>query len=133
VARAEDYNADLRRFASDVGPRQALFAVVGDFDGDGRDDVVMHAHKRTAADSAQVFVAILNQASPRVIEVQRYPHYTGPLGEYLTYQKAETVRSGHEKQPLNLATDAFQIVFFEKAASLYYYRDGKFNQYFTAD
>jgi hypothetical protein len=134
VARAEDYNANLRQYASDVGPRQALFAVVGDFDGDGRDDVVMHARKRQSADSAQVFVAILNPtAGPRVIEVQRYPLYTGPLGEYLTYQKPDIIRSGHEKQALTLKTDAFQIVFFEKAAALYYYRDGKFVRYQTAD
>ena len=134
VPRAEDYNANLRKYASDVGPRQALFAVVGDFDGDGRDDVVVHARKRGRPDSAQVFMAILNQsAEPRLIEVERYPLYSGPLGEYLTYQKPETIRSGHEKQPLALTTDAFQIVFFEKAAALHYYRDGKFVRYQTAD
>jgi hypothetical protein len=68
-----------------------------------------------------------------VIEVERYPLYPGPLGEYLTYQKPGTIRSGHEKQPLTLTTDAFQIVFFEKAAALYYYKDGAFRKYFTAD
>jgi hypothetical protein len=134
IARFDEYSADLRRYASDIGPRQALSAVVGDFDGDGRDDAVIHARKRAASDSAQVFIVILNQsAGPRVIEVQRYPLYAGPLGEYLIFQKAETIRSAHEKQPLTLTTDAFQIVFFEKAAQLYYYKDGEFRQYFTAD
>lgn len=134
IARFDEYSEGVRRYASDVGPRQALSAVVADFDGDGRDDAVVHARKRSAPDSAQVFVAILNQSTgARVIEVQRYPLYSGPLGEYLIYQKAETIRSAHEKQPLTLTTDAFQIVFFEKAAQLYYYRDGVFRQYFTAD
>jgi hypothetical protein len=134
IARLEEYDPNVRRYVTDLGPRQALSAVVGDFDGDGRDDAVMHARKRQSADSAQVFVVILNQsAGPRVIEVERYPLYTGPLGEYLLYQKAETVRSAHEKQPLTLTTDAFQIVFFEKAAQLYYYQNGQFKQYFTAD
>jgi hypothetical protein len=50
VPRAEDYSASLRKYASDVGPRQALFAVIGDFDGDGRDDVAVHARKRGSAD-----------------------------------------------------------------------------------
>ena len=134
IPKAEDYNPAVRRYASDVGPRQALFAVVGDFDGDRRDDVVVHARLRKPADSAQVFMAVLNDSTgAETIEIERYPFYSGPLGEYLLYQKAETIRSRHEKAPLTLKTDAFQVVFFEKAATLYYYQGGKFRQYFTAD
>jgi hypothetical protein len=129
-----DYLPAVRQFASDVGPRQALFAVVGDFDGDRRDDVAVHTRVRRAADSSQMILAVLNDsAGPRVIEIDRYPLYSGLLGEYLLYQKAETLRSPHEKAAVNLTADAFQVVFFEKAAKLYYYRNGRFNRYFTAD
>lgn len=134
LPQQSDYLPAVRQHASDVGPRQALFAVIGDFDGDRRDDAVLHARVRGRADSSQLFLALLNDSTgARAIEVEKYPLYSGPLGEYLIYQKAETVRSRHEKAPVTLRTDAFQVVFFEKSAKLYFYRDGKFNQYFTSD
>ena len=134
IPQQSDYLPAVRQYASDVGPRQALFAAIGDFDGDRRDDAVVHARVRGRPDSSQLVLALLNDSTgARAVEVEKYPLYSGPLGEYLLYQKAETLRSPHEKAPVTLTTDAFQVVFFEKAAKLYYYRNGKFNPYFTSD
>jgi hypothetical protein len=131
--RRRDYSRDIRQYLRLNELTIPLFAVVGDLNGDGRKDAVVHGVR----DSGVVIVAVLNNRSgARAVEIRRHRDFDPQnrrLGTYLVHQPPETIRSEWEEQPLQLRNDAFVIVYFEKAAMLHYYRDGKFLEYVTAD
>src|SRR5438445_6069875 len=65
--RSVEYRADVREAAAaEGGAAQALFAVVGDFDGDGKQDVAIEG--ATPGDSALVVIAILNTDKPQAFQ-----------------------------------------------------------------
>jgi len=114
LIRAMEYRADVREAAADAGggTPQALFAVVGDFDGDGTQDVAVEG---TTIDSALVVIAILNTGSkPTAYEVARFPLYdASTVGIYLS-------------RPVRPRLGAFEVVNYPDESTLYFYRDGKF-------
>ena len=106
-------------FRSDVGQAsaengggiQALFAVVGDFDGDGTQDAVVEGS--TTGDSSLVVIAVLNGKKPTAMEVTRFATYDADaVGVYLS------------KPPAGKA-GAFTVVNYPDATTTYAWHDGK--------
>jgi hypothetical protein len=145
LAQPREYAWDIGRYAgpmSDSGGtpyqfsrRRLLSAVVGDFDGDGVDDVVLSG----AGDSQGWFGALMSGPdSVRVVEVSEVPSDDRSCGASHTF--LEWIGPGRydaspdlEPEPLVLTTDAFILVYWEKAAEIYYWRDGTFRVYAIAD
>jgi len=118
--------------------RQTLFAVIGDFNGDGKKDVVLQGYDKTS----DLLIAVVSSAKgPRVIEIKKWTAIdmmkNAVIGlqreDYLTFVPKGKINSPIEKEPLRLSADAFQLVYFEKAGTVYYLSGGKFEQYTTGD
>lgn len=126
------------RFSS----KQAPYAVVGDFNGDGRSDLVVDGHDDVH------FLRLLFLS----------PKYQGQVAESLVwtdpktqvYPVGEEHQRGHsvflefvgpgmldvpigKQRPVRLKFDAFQLVFFGKASIVHYWSKGKFEEYYTSD
>ena len=115
LIRALKYRADVREASAEEGggKAQALFAVIGDFDGDGAQDVAVEG--MSPVDSALVVIAILNTGSkPKAVEIGRYRNVDADaVGIYLS-------------RPAPPKPGAFEVVNYPDASTLYLYRDGKF-------
>jgi len=110
--RSAAFRSDVAQAAAEGGGAlQALFAVVGDFDGDGTIDAAIEGS--AAGDTSLVVIAILNKgAKPVAMEVTRFPTYDADaVGIYLS----KPTGSG-----------AFQVVNYPDATTTYVYRAGKF-------
>jgi hypothetical protein len=110
--RSASFRSDIAQAAAEGGGAlQALFAVVGDFDGDGSIDAAIEGS--AAGDTSLVVIAILNKgAKPVATEVTRFPTYDADaVGIYLAKPKGAA---------------AFQVVNYPDATSTYVYRGGKF-------
>jgi len=110
--RSASFRSDVAQAAAeDGGGIQALFAVVGDFDGDGTVDAAIEGS--AAGDTSLVVIAILNKgAKPVAMEVTRFPTYDADaVGIYLAKPKGAA---------------AFQVVNYPDATTTFVYRDGKF-------
>jgi hypothetical protein len=122
---------------------QLPFAVIGDFNGDGRRDVVLQGHDN----KSELIIAILSsKGGPAVMEIGRSAlvdpktelygvgdHNENGLWVYLTFVPRGSVDSPFAKQPLKLSTDAFALNYFEKASVLYYLNGQKFQKYILSD
>ena len=128
-------------------PREAPFAVVGDFNGDGILDAVMDGDNRI--NGRRIFILTNRQtfSASEVEEFMRIPteiessrstrgagrDWEDGIGEGLSWVKPGTYRTPYEPQPLVLRTDGFVVSYFGKAAVLWYLRDGKWNQFILSD
>ena len=134
-----DYDPDLQRYAV-LGERSALFATIGDFNGDGRADVAVDGR-----DVAHGYLLVLftEADSVRVFTIQKAPlgsidQRTGRI-DFLALVprgviQADTLEDGeYEKVPVRLQYDAFDLAWFEKASTLYYWRNGRFVNWITSD
>jgi len=123
--------------------RQLPYAVIGDFNGDGRKDVVLQGYDKTS----ELLIAVLSSNSgPGVIEILR-SRRVDPQNEfydmgdhneygawvYLTFVPRGIIDSPFAKNPLKLSTDAFELNYFEKASVLYYLDTHRFLKYITSD
>jgi hypothetical protein len=125
---------------SDVGasdPALALSVVVGDFNGDSRRDVAMRGASRDS--SATVFLlAPSNGRSPSLIFIGR-PQQLFPSEREWVYLKPvhPGTHKGFEEAegtaPLNLRTDAVEVVAFEKASTIVFLENGKLQRFSTSD
>lgn len=137
----EDYLPSIRKYYR-YTERQSPFAVLGDVNGDGRIDAILDG--RTT--SSCVLLAVLSRGdgyrvhvihSSEVTDIKtQYSSGTGVeygLDGFLTYCAPRRINSPYESLPLILRHDAFERVAWERASSVYYYRDGRFRTYTTSD
>lgn len=123
---------------SDAVFASALSVVVGDFNGDGRRDVAMDG---VAGDStARVFLlaAADSKASPQLIYLyppQKFQDY-GPSINYMTLVRPGKI-GGFDpvegSEPLDLRTDAVEVIVFEKASEVYFLERGIVKRFTTSD
>lgn len=113
TVRIDSFRSDVAQAAALAGGGlQAMFATIGDFDGDGSKDVIVEGV--APGDSALRVIAIMNGATPRAFEVARYPLFDADaVGVYLS------------KAP-NGKTDAFEVVNYPYGSKLFTYRGGTF-------
>ena len=94
------------------GTMQALFAITGDFDGDGSMDLIVEGSE--PSDSALHVIAIMNGAKPHAFEVMSVPVYDADaVGVYIT-------------KPTGGRTGAFEVINYPDASTLYTYKSGGF-------
>lgn len=139
----DDYLPSLINFYN-FTTTQAPFAVIGDFNGDTALDVILQGH--TAKNSILLAIFPILKGY-NIIEIEK-SGLVNPkevwygigdnkkeygLWAYLSLISPGKIESPYEKKSLKLKTHAFQIEYFEKAAVLYYYKDGKFREYITSD
>lgn len=111
---------------------QAMSAVVADFDGDGRRDVVM----RGPDDGEVLTVSLLSgDGEWRYQEVRRRDPFPGELEARASRQLLMVLPPGTYEQPeyqgeppIEIETAAFQDVTFEKGYVVYYLRDGEWRR-----
>ena len=112
TVRSASFRSDVGQDAAERGGVQSLFAVLGDFDGDGTQDAVVEGS--VPGDSSLVVIAVLNKKSPRAMEVTRFPTYDADaVGIYLS-------------KPAAGKAGAFEVINYPDASTLYVYRDGAF-------
>ena len=106
------FRSDVSQAAAEGGGVPSLFAVVGDFDGDGTLDAVVEG--AVPKDTGLVVIAILNNgAKPVAMQVTRFPTYDADaVGIYLT-------------KPATGASGAFVVVNYPDASTTYVFRGGK--------
>ena len=128
-----DYNALLLGWYP-YSETNLPFVVLGDFNGDTKQDVVLHGHN-TSADMVICLLSTSNGYHILIVDKWEVQDWTRSSHHdiYLTHVGPGLIESGFEDEPLRLTTDGFQIGYFEKAATLYYYKEGRFRQYTTAD
>ena len=126
-----------------VNPREAPFAVIGDFNGDKVLDVAVDGDSTRvvimsagSAFTAQV-VDSIGPIPPSILELRRRARTEeeGYLGvdSGLSLTRPGVVRSSFEPGPLTLKTDAIHIHYYEKASEIMYFRNGKWLRYSTSD
>jgi hypothetical protein len=102
--------------------KQAPFAAIGDFNGDGIEDVAVHgANGRDEA----IYCVLSKGRGFRVIAAEKYPfRKRGLLQTYLTAVPKGRVQL--MEGTLQTKTDAFRLGYWEKASSIYLYERGRF-------
>ena len=113
AVRYASFRSDVGQAAAERGGLQPLFAVLGDFDGDGTQDAVVEGS--APGDSSLVVIAVLNKKTPQAIEVTRFATYDADaVGIYLS-------------KPATGTAGAFEIVNYPDASKVYVFRDGAFS------
>jgi hypothetical protein len=121
-------------------PSQAPFGVIGDFDGDRRWDAALL--QRSASEFRSV-VVLDRTPSPEVVELSRTTLAAAELEDGQVWWFLMRVAPGSIPVPnwetgavdttIELGHDALEMVYFEKAAVMHYYVDGRFLEIATAD
>jgi len=128
----DEYDSWIRQ-TYEPNPHQLPYAVIGDFNDDGTEDVILHGHDR----ENEILLAILSlDATYRVTELRRSKYSDSafkPIPDLLTYvAKGTTVHSFDLQDSLKLTADAFKWA-VEKGSSVWYFQNGKFVQFITGD
>jgi hypothetical protein len=113
--------------------RQAPWAVVGDFDGDGFTDLVAEGH---AGDRAYRICAWGGTREQNVLILEQSSHGaadTTKLGTVLEYVVPGTQVTNYSDEEMFIWTDAFLEYIWEKAGAIHYWEDGKFKLFASAD
>lgn len=111
--RTTSYRSDVSQAAAaGSGGMPALFAVIGDFDGDGTRDAVVEG--TTPGDSSLRVITIMNGPTPVAVEVTHIDSYDADaVGVYLS-------------SPTDGRSGAFEIVSYPDSSQLYQYKSGRF-------
>lgn len=126
----------------------ALFAVIADFNGDGRLDVAMAGNDSTHGRLVALMTNADTVALVRILDLPLpLPEERRAMSMFLQYVPAgmitaDTVdedrlsppqESSYERVPVRLERDAFELVFWQRASTLYYWRNGRFVEWTTSD
>ncbi len=112
AVRATSFRSDVSQAAAAMGAggMPAAFAAIGDFNHDGRIDVVVEG--TAPGDSALRVIAIMNGAKPIAVEVTRFPVFDADaVGVYLSIPPAGVA-------------GAFEVVDYPDSTVLYQFADG---------
>lgn len=131
-----EYRADLlSQYPADSHARP--YAVIADFNGDGRRDVVMDGQNPRRA--ARI-VLLSSRSGFQALLLAEQPQAAGTLGRgqrtvYLSYVAPGKIDSTPELEDsvLTLRHEAFEVGYWEQAAVVYYWNGGAFAQYVTGD
>lgn len=126
--RMEEYVPDAIS-GYELKPRQAPFAVVADFDGDGAADVVIQG--RTDGEEVRVVLLGRRAASPAFFELKRDSIYDPRASVVLHYVPPQRL-GGPDEPAMQLRHDAFEAAGID-AATVYYFDRGKFVPYQTSN
>jgi hypothetical protein len=119
--RRADFAASLPDSVYGDASKEALFAVIGDFDGNSRLDVVLYGR-----DTSVVLVAIVDdKAGPHVFELDRDTDERVPGVEGSLSYRAPGDLKGDDDQPMRIEHDFFSLD-HEMSSAIYYYLDGRF-------
>jgi len=120
--------------------RQSPFAVIADFDGDGRDDVAL---LQRSASAGRVVVVFDRADAPRVETAKQWSRMTagdtGKSGFYLSrfpagpYKVPDFGGSGDTSRTVTLAHEGIEVSNYGKAATTYWWTGEKFDSVTTAD
>lgn len=140
--RAQDYLPSILRQYRFTA-RQAPFAVIGDFNADGKADAMLDGHNRRhdltlCIMSKRRGYTVLPLNISELTDLRKELYDMGDHNEYgrwtyLALRRPGIINSPHEPKPLRLTTDAVESFAYEKAAAVYYYRNGRFHEYATED
>ena len=126
------YHADVQKYYPFTS-RQAPWAVVGDFDGDGGQDVVLDGH---AGDKCYR-LCVWGRARPEVdtLSVRACADRAGGEGSIsvLMYVPPGKRHTNFSDDFVFIFTDAYDDYGWEKAGSTWYWKDGRWNEFFSSD
>lgn len=124
-----DYWKDIRT-DYDFTMRQAPWAVIGDFDGDGWCDLVVDGHDKRK----NYRVVVWGGAQPRVQTLATFERSPAEgLGSVLQYYGPGTHGTNFSEDTVELFTDAFNEYIWGKAGTLYFWRTDHFEPFTTSD
>ncbi len=136
-----DYEGDIRKFYS-FTMRQAPWAVIGDFDGDGWCDLVIDGHdgskdyRLVVWGGERLRVQLLPTSEARRQEKARRIAGKGAGGgreSVLEYYGPGHIETNFNDSSKELFTDAFNDYDWERGGALYFWKDGRFEQFITSD
>jgi hypothetical protein len=111
--------------------REAPWAVIGDFTGDGIVDVVVDGHDEARA----LRLAIISQDGRYrlLVLASSLLSTSGLAGHFLAFRAPGKIGTNFSDETITLRADGFEAVHFEKAATLYYWDGIRFAEFTTAD
>ncbi len=109
--------------------RQLPYAVIGDFDGNGRTDAALLCETRG---KIKHLVALEQNGQYKLYELGTFEPRK-PFTIAIYYSRPRTVESHWMKEPLTITHDSILVGVFESSAWIHYWHDGQFKSYTLSD